>query len=192
MEIGKRPTRRLRVFLRDFRMVEATISLAEGQALVSYFANRKSYVNLRGANWTGTGDIVEHVVLRLDQVMWAVARDGDIPLTSASLAVRTRMVEFQLDGGLLLRGGLAMSGQQRLGDYLESTGPFMPVLQARLLRSGRPPREVNIELGDIVLNQQGIQAAWEVADREGSGKGSRGRERLEVVPDSAGAGSDDD
>jgi hypothetical protein len=192
MEMGKPPTRRLSVFLRDFRMVEATIRLAEGQTLASYFANRKSYVNLSGAHWTGAGDTVEHVVLRLDQVLWAAARDGDVPLTTASLAVPTRCVEFQLDGGLLFRGRLALSEQQRLSDYLESAGQFMPVLNAQLLRSGRPPREVNVQLGDVVLNQQAIHAAWEAADRQGSGEKGSGRERLEAVPGTAGAGNDED
>jgi hypothetical protein len=37
-----------------------------------------------------------------------------------------------------------------------------PVRNAQLLRSGRPPKEVNVQLGDIVLNQQAIQAVWEV------------------------------
>jgi hypothetical protein len=41
------PSRRLRLFLRDFRMIEAQISLAEGQALMQYFASRKQYVNMR-------------------------------------------------------------------------------------------------------------------------------------------------
>lgn len=190
--MGKPPTRRLSVFLRDFRMVEATIRLAEGQTLVSYFANRKSYVNLSGAHWTSADDRVEHVVLRLDQVLWAVARDGDVPLTTASLAVPTRRVEFLLDGGLLFRGRLALSEQQRLSDYLESAGQFMPVLDAQLLRSGRPPREVNVQLGDVVLNQQAIHAAWEAADRQDSGGKGSGRERLEAVPGTAGAGTDED
>jgi hypothetical protein len=34
--------------------------------------------------------------------------------------------------------------------------------RAQLLRSGRPPKQVNITLGDIVLNQRAVQAVWEV------------------------------
>lgn len=158
----KSPTRRLRIFLRDFRMVEATVSLADGQALTSYFANRKAYVNLRGAHWTGSGEDVAHAALRVDQVLWAAAPDGDVPLTNASQANRGRDVEVQLDGGLLVRGALIMSDQQRLSDYLDTAGQFVPMLHAQLLRSGRPPRKVNVNLGDIVLNQDGVQAAWHV------------------------------
>src|SRR5687768_4631456 len=108
MDTGKSPTRRLRIFLRDFRMVEATVSLAEGQALASYFANRKSYVNLRGAHWAGTGDDVAHAVLKVEQVLWAAAPEGDVPLTNASVISKGRLVEIQLDGGLLVQGSLTL------------------------------------------------------------------------------------
>jgi len=166
MDTGKAPTRRLRIFLRDFRMVEATVSLAEGQALASYFANRKSYVNLRGAHWAGTGDDVAHAVLKVEQVLWATAPEGDVPLTNASASARGRLVEIQLDGGLLVQGTLSLSEQQRLSDYLETAGQFVPMVAAQLLRSGRPPKKVNVHLGDIVLNQDAIQAVWETAAQQ--------------------------
>jgi hypothetical protein len=166
MDTGKPPTRRLRIFLRDFRMVEATVSLADGQALASYFANRKSYVNLRGAHWAGTGDDVAHAVLKVEQVLWAAAPEGDIPLTNASVVTRATEVEIQLDGGLLVKGGLLLSERQRLSDYLERAGQFVPMLNAQLLRSGRPPKKVNVQLGDIVLNQDAIQAVWAVEQQQ--------------------------
>jgi hypothetical protein len=164
--MDNRPTRRLRIFLRDFRMLEATVHLAEGQALASYFANRKSYVNLNAAHWTGTGDDVKHAVLKVEQVLWAAALDGDIPLTNASVSSGGRPVEMQLDGGLLLRGALMLGDQQRLSDYLEIASPFVPVMDAQLLRSGRPPKKVNVDLGGVVLNQEAIQAVWEVNAQE--------------------------
>jgi hypothetical protein len=162
MEMARTPTRRLKIFLRDFRMVEATVSLGDGQALTSYFSSRRSYVNLREAHWAGTGDVAAHAVLRVEQVLWAAAPDNDVPLTSASLSTPGRSVELQLDGGLLFRGALVMAPHQRLTDYLESAGAFVPLLRAQLLRSGRPPRQVNVDLGDIVLNQAAVQAVWEV------------------------------
>jgi hypothetical protein len=170
METGKLPPRRLRIFLRDFRMVEAMVSLAEGQALAAYFASRKSYVNLRGAHWAGTGDKVAHAVLKVEQVLWAASPEGDIPLTSASVATRSREVEIQVDGGLLVRGGLILTERQRLSDYLETSMQFIPVIGAQLLRSGRPPKKVNVSLGDIVLNQDSIQAVWEVVHQEEPGQ----------------------
>lgn len=156
------PTRRLRIFLRDFRMIEAQASFAEGQSLATYFANRKSYLNLRGAQWASTSVDIKHAVLRLDQVLWVAAPDGDVDLTNASGQPRERLVELQLDGGLLIRACFLMGERQRLSDFLESAGEFIPMTRAQLLRSGRPPKQVNVTLGDIVLNQVAIQAVWEV------------------------------
>jgi hypothetical protein len=169
MEQHRSPTRRLRIFLRDFRLVEAAVHLAGGQSLASFFVNRKLYLNLREAFWTGTGDRVEHAVLKVEQVLWVASTDSDIPLSHASTAIPGRIVEVQLDGGLLLRGRLIINHQQRLLDYLETSGRFVPMLGAQLLRSGRPPKRVNVHLGDIVLNQDGIQAAWETADQSAGG-----------------------
>ena len=143
-------------------MVEASISLSPGQSLLTWIANRKSYVNLRGAHWASTNDNVQHAVLKVQQVLWAAALDGDIPLLNQSQPMAPRMVEIQLDGGLLLRGGLNVSDKQRLSDYLESQTQFIPVRNGLLLRSGRPPKEVNVTLGDIVLNQEAVQAMWEI------------------------------
>ena len=166
---SKLPTRRLRLFLRDFRMVEAQISLAEGQALMQYFASRKQYVNMRGARWASTNDNIRFAVLRVDQILWAAAMDNDIPLLGGTISTEPREVEIQLDGGLLVRAGLIIGGGQRLSDYLESQPQFLPVRNAQLLRSGRPPKEVNVALGDIVLNQTAVQAVWEVGTQSAAG-----------------------
>ncbi|MGQ0813024.1 MAG: hypothetical protein ACT4O1_00980 [Gemmatimonadota bacterium] len=162
----KLPARRLRLFLRDFRMIEATISLAESQSLTQYFASRKQYVNLRGAKWGSSDEHVKHAVLKIDQVLWAAALDNDIPLINAMAQNQPRDVEIQLDDGLLVRAGLNIGEGQRLSDYLESQQQFIPVRSAQLLRSGRPPKEVNVALGDIVLNQIAVQAVWEIAAQQ--------------------------
>jgi hypothetical protein len=159
----KQATRKLRLFLRDFRMVEASVNLAEGQALSSWLANRKHYVNLQGALWAGTTEVVRHAALKIDQVLWATSIENDVPLTPAASSVAPRSVGIQLEGGLLLRCGLNIGERQRLSDYLESTSQFIPVRGALLLRSGRSSKEVNLTLGDVVLNQQAIQAVWELA-----------------------------
>lgn len=148
-------------------MIEANVSVADGQSLTSYFSNRKSYVNLRGAHWAGANDDVMHAVLRVDQLLWAASPDSDIALVNASGVAKKREVELQLEGGLLVRGMLHMGEQQRLSDFLETTGVFIPVHDAKLLRSGRPPKKVNVQLGGVVVNQAAIQAVWEAAAEEG-------------------------
>jgi len=163
MSEAKLPPRRLRLFLRDFRMIEAQVSLAEGSSLMQYFASRRQYVNLRGARWTSTNDNVRHAALKVEQVLWAASMDNDIPLTSGTISTQPREVEIQLDGGLLVRAGMSIGEGQRLSDYLESQPQFLAVRDAQLLKSGRPPKEVNVALGDIVLNQSAVQAVWETA-----------------------------
>lgn len=161
-DANRSPTRRFRLFLRDFRMIEAYVSAAEGQSLTSYFTNRRSYVNLRAAHWADATSDHTHAVLRIDQIVWASAPDGDMSLVNSSGLSKRREVELQLEGGLLVRGSLSMFEQQRLSDFLESTTPFIAVQDATLLRSGRPPKETNVQLGDIVVNQATIQAVWGV------------------------------
>ncbi|HSJ14545.1 MAG TPA: hypothetical protein VK939_09020 [Longimicrobiales bacterium] len=161
MDTSRLPTRRLRIFLRDFRVVEAEAGFAEGQSLATYFGNRRTYLNLRATEWASTNEKIDHAMLRVDQVLYVAAPGNDVPLTTASGP--TRLVEMQLDGGLRVRGGLLLGARQRLSDVLESAGAFIPLTGAQLLRSGRPPKEVNVELGDIVLNQLAIQTVWELA-----------------------------
>lgn len=157
----KSPPRKLRLFLRDFRMLDACVSFADGQSLQSFFASRKSYLHLQDVHWSSTGERANFAVLRVSQLLWATAPDGDVAYVSASLAPEARVVEIQVDGGLLIRAGLHIGNRQRLGDYLEAAGPFIPLNQAQLLRSGRPAKRVNVLLGNIVLNQDAIQAVWE-------------------------------
>ncbi|NLG63176.1 MAG: hypothetical protein GX539_13125 [Candidatus Cloacimonetes bacterium] len=160
-DIHRPVTRRLRLFLRDFRMIEAFVSTAEGQPLTSYVSNRRRYINLRAAHWADATSDRSHAALQVSHVLWASAPDGDMPLVNSSGVSRPREVELQLEGGLVVRGALPIFEQQRLSDFLESTATFIPLQSARLLRSGRPPKDTNVDLGDIVVNQAALQAIWE-------------------------------
>lgn len=155
------PRRKLRFFLRDFRLAEAQALLPEGLSLSSYLANRRGYLHLLDVRWEPSAERVDFAVLRTAQVMYAASSEGDVPLVSAVPAAVAHGVEILLEGGLFLRGGLLLSPRQRLGDFLEAAGGFVPLLAVTLLRSGRPPREHNLAWGDIVLNQDTIQAVWE-------------------------------
>jgi hypothetical protein len=96
--------------------------------------------------------------------MYAAAVEKDVPLVNTVPAAKPHGVEILLEGGLFLRGGLMLSPRQRLGDFLEAAGAFVPLHGVTLLRSGRPPRGHNVTWGDIVVNQDTIQAVWESDD----------------------------
>ncbi len=69
---------------------------------------------------------------------------------------------MRLEGGLILRGGVPAHPDQRLADWLEFAGPFVPLMRAHLLRSGRPPRRTNLVLRDVAIHRDGIQTVSEV------------------------------
>jgi hypothetical protein len=163
IDISRSPARRLRLFLRDFRMLEAHASIADGQSLTSFLVSRKTYLHLQDVRWTNTGERAEFAVVRVAHLLWAAAPDGDVVLVAASHNPVPRVVEIQVDGGLLLRAALHIGTGQRLGDYLEAAGPFIPLQHAHLLRTGRPARKVNLVLGDVVLHQEAVQAMWEAS-----------------------------
>ncbi len=155
-------SRRLRFFLEDFRVLEGLVGLGAGASVISLLASRKSYISLTDAKWSGSQKSLPHLVLRVDQVVWAGAPNEDIPLVNAPAGGATTQADLQLEGGLILRGGLPLAPRQRLGDYLESAGPFVPVHKAVLLRSRHGGKPVGAALGEIAVRQSVIEAAWEV------------------------------
>lgn len=163
------PVRRLRLFLRDHRALDANARVPEGQFLSTYLASRNRYVNLTDIVWLGTGEELPHISLKVDKVLWAASQDGALPLTSARAAVSSRRVEIELEGGYLLSAGLLLVENQRLSDYLQGAPPFVPLQRTRLW-----PREK--ELGDVVVNQDSIQVVREL-------KGAEADQPLPPLPD---------
>jgi hypothetical protein len=156
--IVRAPTnkKRLRLFLRDYRVVEALVGLSEGQTLASYLASRKKYMNLQEVLWVGTGERLPHVSLQVTQILWASSADGDLPITPANVTAAPRSVEISLESGLVAQAGLILVEQQRLSDYLETSPNFLPLRDVRLL-----PRDV--VMGDVVINQEAIQMVRELS-----------------------------
>lgn len=151
------PPRRLRLFLRDHRVLDASARVPRGQYLSTYLASRTRYVNLMGVEWVGTGERLGHMVLKVDKVLWAASEDGELPLTGAVSATTARRVEVELEGGYLLSAGLLLVANQRLSDYLQSAPPFVPLRAAELRPRGK-------HLGDVVVNQEAIQVVREVTE----------------------------
>lgn len=151
------PSRRLRLFLRDHRFLDADARVPEGQQLSTYLATRTRYVNLTDGDWLGTGDRVPHMALKVARILWASSRDGGLPLTTSAAAEVSHRVEIELEGGYVLAAGLLLLEDQRLTDYLQTAPPFVPLRDAEL----RPRRK---HLGDVAVNQECIQLVREVPD----------------------------
>jgi hypothetical protein len=147
------PTR-LRLFLRDHRVLDADVRIPQGQTLATYLASRNRYVNLTGVDWVGTGSTVQHMALKVTTILWASSHVGDLLLTTALGSGPARRVRLELTGGYLLSAGLLLVRNQRLSDYLQAAPAFVPLRDAELL-----PRHTS--LGDIVVNQEAIQAVRE-------------------------------
>ncbi|HKJ92003.1 MAG TPA: hypothetical protein VJ957_02490 [Longimicrobiales bacterium] len=155
----RNPARRLRLFLRDHRVLDANVHVAQGQYLATYLASRNRYVNLTSVDWMGTGEHVPHMALKVSQILWGSSEDGELPLTNALAAAAARRVELELEGGYLLGAGLLLMEHQRLSDYLQSAPAFVPLRDSALLPRGR-------SLGDVVVNQDAIQVVREVSPEE--------------------------
>ncbi len=160
---------RLRIFLRDHRVLDASARVPRGQYLATYLASRSRYLNLTAVDWIGTGAAVPHLALKVDHILWASSEDGSLPLTSALAAATSRRVQVELEGGYLIAAGLLLVPNQRITDYLHSAPHFVPLRNAEL----RPRRKL---LGDILVNQRAIQMVREI--------------RAEVAGDAAAAGPD--
>ncbi len=157
---------RLRIFLRDHRVLDASARVPEGQSLAMYLASRSRYVNLTAVDWVGTGSAVPHMALKVDHVLWVSSEDGTLPLTAAMAGATARRVQVELEGGYLLAAGLLLIENQRLTDYLHSAPPFIPLRDAELRPRRRP-------LGDIAVNQGAIQLVREIR-AEAAGDALRG------------------
>lgn len=160
-ETDKNPPRRLRIFLRDHRVLDASARVPRGQYLSTYLASRTRYVNLTSSEWLGVAEHVGHMALKVDKILWAASEDGELPLTGALAGSTARRVEVELEGGYIVAAALLLGENQRLSDYLQSAPPFVPLRDAELRPRGR-------RLGDVVVNQETIQLVREI--REGTGE----------------------
>lgn len=171
MDATQLPTRRLRFVLRDFRVVEADAHYADGQAMASWLTRRRNWITLLDGHWIGTGERVSRVVLRIQQVLWVESGDA-VPAVLPAAGAVPREVEVRLEGGLVLRGSVPAHPNQRLADWLESAGPFVPLMRASLMRSGRPPRSTNLVLRDVAIHRDGIQTVSELELVPGASPGA--------------------
>lgn len=169
------PPRRLRLFLRDHRVLDATARVPERQHLATYVSSRDRYINLLDVDWLGTRATIPHMALKVDKVLWVSSQDGALPLTHPQADVAARWVEVELDGGYLLKAELLLVPDQQLTDYLQTAPAFLPLRSAEL----RPRGKV---LGEIAVNHDAVQMVREIREEPG------GSTEPEAEPASIGSG----
>ncbi|NIY13080.1 MAG: hypothetical protein GWN02_34530 [Gemmatimonadetes bacterium] len=157
METDNSPPRRLRLFLRDHRIMDADALVPQGQHLSTYLATRNRYLNLTDVSWLGTGENVEHLALKVANILWAASEDGEVSLGAPRAMEGPRRVEVELEGGYVVAAGLLLVADQRLSDYLQSSPMFIPLRDAVLMPRRKP-------LGDVVVNQEFIQMVREITE----------------------------
>lgn len=152
---AKPEPKRIRVVLRDHALLEARVHIAGGQFLITFLAGRKRYISLTKSVWMATEEPVDYMLLKVDRILWVSSPDQAIPLMNVLGATAPKQVEISVEGGLVIRAGLALGARQRLSDYLATAQEFIPLTNAIAL-----PREA--VLGDIALNQDAIRSIREI------------------------------
>lgn len=154
--------KRLHLIMRDTTMLDGEIFIGDDAPLVQFLANRKGgWLNMVRARRPKLNENPGHIIIQTDHIVLASAPDGNVlVLGQAAHGVGERAVDFVLMGGTTVKGILPIAPQQRMSDYLSSSGRFIGVKAASLAADGR-------ELGDVVIHASAITMLRET--REASG-----------------------
>jgi hypothetical protein len=132
--------KKVRVLLAGGRSMEGDIHIPEGQPLLHFLGMKRHFLNLTSVRPAGAPDEVEpieHLSLRLSNLVWVVPLEETLFLSSASApATTSRAVELQLVDGLTLTVTLSIAEEQRMSDYLDANQGFVPLWSARLQEGG--------------------------------------------------------
>ena len=155
-------SKRLHLIMRDTTMLDGEIFIGDDAPLVQYLANRKGgWMNMVHARRPKLNENPGHLIVQTDHIVLASAPDGNVlVLGQSSHGVGERAVDIVLVGGTTVKGILPLAPQQRLSDYLSSSGKFVGVKAALLASDGRA-------LGDVVIHSSAITMLRET--REASG-----------------------
>ena len=173
--------RRVRLVLRDQRVVDGQVHLPDGLDLATFLGSRDGgWVNLTDVCWQATGEHTPHVVLKVGLVLWAGAIDADTPLGPRYESDSPRDVEIMLENRITLRAELPVP-THRLTDVLEAYGRFIPLWGARMAGG-------EIAFGDVVVNRDAIHLVQDIPTASSPRSAALVR-RVAAMP--AGLGPDD-
>ena len=153
----------VQVLLRGGQSLEGNLHIPEGMPLHNFLGIRRFFLNLTSVQTTGSGadePPLEHLSLRLSNVVWVIPRDPTLHVSSASAPADVgRAVELHLVDGLALRVTLNIAEEQRMSDYLDANSGFVPLFEAELPATSRT-------IERLVVNHEAIMAIRETAIRE--------------------------
>lgn len=155
-------SKRLHLIMRDTTMLDGEIYIGDDAPLVQYLANRKGgWMNMVHARRPKLNENPGHVIIQTDHIVLASAPDGNILVLGQSAhGVGERAVEIVLMGGTAVKGILPLAPQQRMSDYLSSSGKFLGVKAATLGADNRA-------LGDVVIHSSAITMLREARESAG-------------------------
>jgi hypothetical protein len=136
--------KQIRLVLRHGRTVEGNIHVTEGQSLTISLAARRFLVNLTEVHWRDAADEIEHIAIRVDQILWAAPIHSSIAVTHGLPPVdHARRAELGFDDGTVIEVALYIAQEQRLTDYIDTACRRTFFLWTV---SGRPPPAVTAML----------------------------------------------
>jgi len=154
-------TKPVQVLLRGGQSLDGIIHIPEGMPLRNFLGIRRFFLNLTSVQATGgAGEEapLEHLSLRLSNVVWVIPQDPSLHLSSATVpAEMGRAVELQLVDGVVLRVTLNITEEQRMSDYLDANSGFVPLFQAELTDTSRT-------IERMVVNHEAILAIREIRE----------------------------
>lgn len=144
--------RAVTVAMRGGLRAEGNIHVDERQSLVVYLATRGFFLNLTEATFGEDEQMVEHLALRTEDVLWAQSHDPELPLNSATMpSFEPRWAEIVLDGGVTLHAGLHLAADQRLTDCIDGRTGFLPAVAAAVVESRALLGPVAINMNQALL-----------------------------------------
>jgi hypothetical protein len=148
--------KQIRLVLRHGRTVEGNIHVTEGQSLTISLAARRFLVNLTEVHWRDAADEIEHIAIRVDQILWAAPIHSSIAVTHGLPPVdHARRAELGFDDGTVIEVALYIAQEQRLTDYIDTACGFMAVVRANNVTTGEA-------LGPVTVNTGRIQTIREI------------------------------
>lgn len=149
----------VQVLLRDGQSLEGMLHMPEGLPLLNFLGIKRFFLNLTSVRRTdpqGREEAIEHLSIRLSNVVWVVPLDGTLHITTALTPTSSsRKVELQLVDGMTLRVDLNLAEEQRMSDYLDANSGFVPLWSAQFLSTDR-------SIERLAVNHEAILAIREV------------------------------